>query len=68
MSSLDDVHTHSKVKKMNNNYILPLMLLSMNYKAAGDTQQATRLESLALKLAKEGGKELTVKKYLQKQE
>ncbi len=67
VSSLDDIHTNSTVKEMNNNYILPIMLLSMNYRSAGDTQQATRLQNLALKLAKEGGKETQVKQYIQKQ-
>lgn len=68
VASLDDVHTNSTVKKMNNNYILPVMLLSMNYKAQGNAQQAKRLETLALKLAKEGGKEVQVKQYIQQQE
>lgn len=68
VASLDDTHSISKVKKINNNYILPIMLLSMNYKAQGDSQQAKRLETLALKLAKEGGKEVEVKEYMKTQE
>jgi hypothetical protein len=68
VASLDKAHTNSLVKKMNNNYILPLMLLSMSYKAQGNVEQAMRLKTLALKIAKEGGKESQVNQYIQKQE
>ncbi|MBL4706021.1 MAG: hypothetical protein JKY54_15960 [Flavobacteriales bacterium] len=40
VASLDQTHSNSTVKKMNNNYILPLMLLSMNYKTQGNTEQS----------------------------
>ena len=68
VASLDKAQTNSLVKKMNNNYILPLMLLSMSYKAQGNTEQSMRLKTLALKIAKEGGKESQVNQYIQKQE
>jgi hypothetical protein len=44
------------------------MLLSMSYKAQGNVEQAMRLKTLALKIAKEGGKESQVNQYIQKQE
>ena len=49
---------------MNSNYILPMMILSKHYKSTGEHEKSKRVESLALKLAKEVGKELQVKKIM----
>ena len=50
---------------MNNNYIIPLLVLSGYYSDSGKTSQAKSTETLALKLASEGGKEMEVKKYIE---
>ena len=62
--SLNKTVTNSTTKKMNNNYILPLLVLSGYYQENGKENEAKKSETLALKLAKEGGKEKEVKKYI----
>ncbi len=57
---------HSTTKKLNNNYILPLLVLSKHYKTLGKNTESKSTEDLAIKLAKEGGKEKLVKQYLSK--
>ena len=63
--SLNKSVTNSTTKKMNNNYILPLLVLSGHYSDNGKISEAKSSETLALKLASEGGKELEVKKYIE---
>ena len=63
--SLNKTVTNPKTKKMNNNYILPLLVLSGYYSDNGKISEAKSSEALALKLASEGGKELEVKKYIE---
>jgi len=62
--SLNKSVTNSTTKKMNNNYILPLLVLSGHYSDNGKEKDAKVSETLALKLAREGGKEKEVKKYI----
>jgi len=63
--SLNKTVTNTTTKKMNNNYILPLLVLSGYYSDNGKTSEAKSSETLALKLASEGGKEMEVKKYIE---
>jgi len=62
--SLNKTVSNSTTKKMNNNYILPLLVLSGHYSNNGKDKESKESETLALKLAKEGGKEKEVKKYI----
>ncbi|MFZ5554636.1 MAG: hypothetical protein ACOZCO_16065 [Bacteroidota bacterium] len=52
--------------KLNMNYIPGLLILIEYYKSANKTDKATMAEEMALKLAREGGKEQQVKTYLKK--
>ena len=63
--SLNQAVTNATAKKMNNNYILPLLVLSGHYSDNGKISEAKNSENLALKLANEGGKEMEVKKYIE---
>lgn len=63
--SLNETVTNSTAKKMNNNYIIPLLVLSGYYSDNGKTSEAKSTENMALKLAGEGGKEMEVKKYIE---
>ena len=66
--SLNKEHTNSTVRKMNMNYMLPLLLLSETYNSQGNESQAVLCNNLAINLAKEGGKEKVIKQYLDKRE
>lgn len=66
--SLNKEHTNSTVRKMNMNYMLPLLLLSEIYKVQGNSSEAVLCNNLARNLAKEGGKEKVIKQYLDKRE
>ena len=63
--SLNKTVTNTTTKKINNNYILPLLVLSGYYSDNGKISEAKNSENLALKLANEGGKEMEVKKYIE---
>ena len=63
--SLNKTVTNTTTKKINNNYILPLLVLSGYYSDNGKISEAKSSETLALKLASEGGKEMEVKKYIE---
>jgi len=63
--SLNKTVTNTTTKKINNNYILPLLVLSGHYSDNGKISEAKNSENLALKLASEGGKETEVKKYIE---
>ena len=65
IESLNQPVTNTKTKKLNNNYVLPLLVLSRYYSDSGKTTEAKGSETLALKLAAEGGKEIEVKKYIE---
>lgn len=58
--------TSTKERALNNNYILPLLVLSKEYSNKGETQKANEAEQIAKKVASEGGKEILVNDYLNK--
>lgn len=66
--TLHKEHQNSTARKMNMNYMLPLLSLSDIYEIQGNKSEAILIKNLALNLAKEGGKEKVVKKYIDKRE
>jgi hypothetical protein len=65
IESLNEPVTNTTTKKINNNYILPLLVLNGYYSDNGKISDAKSFETLALKLAIEGGKEMEVKEYIE---
>jgi hypothetical protein len=56
----------SNVRRLNSNYIMPLLILNNFYSATGEKAKAEKTLNLATKLAKEGGKEEQVQLFLKK--
>lgn len=54
----------SMVRKLNMNYVLPLLMLSNHYRDQGNIVKEKEVQELALKLAREAGKEQVVVQYL----
>ena len=65
IESLNEPVTNTITKKINNNYILPLLVLNGYYSDNGKISDAKSFETLALKVAIEGGKEMEVKEYIE---
>lgn len=65
IESLNEPVTNTTTKKINNNYILPLLVLRGYYSDNGKISDAKSFETLAIKLASEGGKEMEVKEYIE---
>ena len=66
--TLEKSQENGTVKNLNRNYILPMFQLSELYKMEGDESESKKLKKTILKLAKEGGKESKVIKYIQERE
>ena len=66
--SLEKLQENATVKNLNRNYILPMFQLSELYKMEGDQSESKKLKKTILKLAKEGGKESQVIKYMEERE
>lgn len=58
--------TNAKERKLNNNYILPILVLSKYYQDQGDANNSKKLEKDAIKIATEGDKVKIVENYLKK--
>ncbi len=57
---------NSTVKKLNSNYLAPLLMLEKEYQKTGETTKAKEVKATAVQLAKESGKDKQVNKYLKK--
>jgi hypothetical protein len=60
----EDIIGKNGMAKLNLNYITPMIMLAEHYKISGELQKATNIKEKVLSIAKQGGEEKEISKYL----